>query len=71
MLAQRRRRISVKPKGADAIHAIHPFPPAWPTVAIRSEMTPRAANKCQSRSVEEAQKCARDTYGPLPAANSH
>src|ERR1700726_785542 len=57
-------RISVTGKAANAINARNAVPPAWPTVAYSSEMTPKSkANKWQSRSVEERAENARgDTF---------
>jgi len=53
-------RISDAGKAANAISARNAVPPAWPTVAYSSEMTPKSkANKWQSRNVEERVETAR------------
>jgi hypothetical protein len=59
-------RISEGGKAANAIKAKNAVPPAWPTVAYSSEMTPKSkANKWQSRNVEERAETARgNTFTP-------
>src|SRR5438034_5572184 len=60
-------RISVGGKAANAMSARKAVPPAWPTVAYSSEMTPksRANNEWQSRCNEERTEHARGyTFTP-------